>query len=197
MLSAGLRQANLRSKTDAHIFGVPNWNFGSVDKYGYYYTQTPTTHYRYDAKISADRKFKGAGPVVSWEASKNLFGNKEVGVAALDWALSGGVLFGDRKTTISGLETAEYFTADAVNFRPAFPTTTTTTPVAYHRSKSVTVPTYGASLGMSYKVDRFKVDAGYRWERYQDAIDGGYAQSKAEDRTIDGPYFKVSVGFGG
>ena len=42
-----------------------------------------------------------------------------------------------------------------------------------------------------------KLSAGYRWERYFDVIDGGIAERKSYDRTIDGPYFKIAVGFGG
>jgi hypothetical protein len=42
-----------------------------------------------------------------------------------------------------------------------------------------------------------KVSGGYRWERYFDAIDGGYAEHKDYDRGFDGPYFKIAVGFGG
>jgi hypothetical protein len=65
------------------------------------------------------------------------------------------------------------------------------------RSNDETVPVYGASLGLSYEVSAFKVGAGYRWERYVNAIDGGFQEHKSEDRTMDGPYFKIAVGFGG
>ena len=58
-------------------------------------------------------------------------------------------------------------------------------------------PLLDVALGLSYKVDRFSIGAGYRWERYFDAIDGGVTAHQDEDRTIDGPYFKLSVGFGG
>ena len=82
---------------------------------------------------------------------------------------------------------------------PAFvPATTTPTPgTTISRSESVTVPTVGASLGLSYKVGGFKVGAGYRWEQYMGAIDGGFMSAEDADRTIDGPYLKLSVGFGG
>ena len=41
------------------------------------------------------------------------------------------------------------------------------------------------------------MSTGYRWERYFDVLDVGYDKAKKYDRTIDGPYFKLSVGFGG
>ena len=66
-----------------------------------------------------------------------------------------------------------------------------------HRTGDVTVPTFGASLGLSYSIDRVKIGAGYRWDRYQDAIDGGFEEAKRYDRDIHGPYFKLAIGFGG
>jgi hypothetical protein len=53
------------------------------------------------------------------------------------------------------------------------------------------------SLGLSYEIQRVKVSSGYRWERYFDVLDTGYQDESASDRTIDGPYFKLAVGFGG
>jgi len=194
-LSGGLRYADLESKTDLNVFGATNW-FVNVDenaaKYGY------GTHDRYVADVKAKRTFKGAGPMLNWDASKALLGNSDVGVLGVDWSLTGGVLFGKRKTAIDGSELKESFYQYTFTQSAGFPISTTQLPpISYERSKSVTVPTYGASLGLSYAVDRFKASAGYRWERYQNAIDGGYAMPKSEDRTVDGPYFKVSVGFGG
>jgi hypothetical protein len=52
-------------------------------------------------------------------------------------------------------------------------------------------------LGLSYEIQRVKIGAGYRWERYFNVLDGGYDEHRSYDRTFDGPYFKVSVGFGG
>ena len=34
-------------------------------------------------------------------------------------------------------------------------------------------------------------------ERYFNVLDAGYDERKDYDRTFDGPYVKVSVGFGG
>jgi hypothetical protein len=65
------------------------------------------------------------------------------------------------------------------------------------RSKSVTVPVADLSLGLSYDIQRFRVGAGYRWERYFNVLDAGFTEHKDYDRTIDGPYVKMSIGFGG
>ncbi|HEX5777179.1 MAG TPA: Lpg1974 family pore-forming outer membrane protein, partial [Caulobacteraceae bacterium] len=69
--------------------------------------------------------------------------------------------------------------------------------IAESRSKSANVPMVEAALGLSYEIQRFKVGAGYRWERYFDVLDAGADEHQNADRTIDGPYFKVSLGFGG
>jgi len=42
-----------------------------------------------------------------------------------------------------------------------------------------------------------KVGLGYRWERYFNAISAAGERDRSYDRTIDGPYLKVSIGFGG
>ena len=59
------------------------------------------------------------------------------------------------------------------------------------------VPSLTANLGVSYAIGGFKVSGGYRIERYFDALDGGIEERRDVDRQYDGPYFKVSVGFGG
>ena len=195
-LSAGLRYAELTSETSAHIFGPTNWVQGDRDFLNKY--PDPTTHDRFEGEFSADREFKGVGPVLSWEASAALLGDRDVGVLGLDWSVTGGVLFGKRKALVTGEEFKEEFSDDAIYPFPLIPDTTTDlASVNSQREEDVTVPTFGASLGVSYRIDRFAIGAGYRWERYQDAIDGGYAETQEEDRTIDGPYFKVSLGFGG
>ena len=129
---------------------------------------------------------------MSWDASKRLFGGEEFGRLALDWSLGGGVLFGKQKTSVNGEERAEYLVSYSNDVG-----STQVNPVAITRSESTTVPTVGASLGLSYSVGGASIGAGYRWERYFDAIDGGYEEVKDYDRAIHGPYFKLSVGFGG
>jgi hypothetical protein len=66
-----------------------------------------------------------------------------------------------------------------------------------HRSRQITVPSADASLGLSYTLGGLKVSGGYRMERYFNVLDAGFDTAKDFDRTIDGPYFKIAVGFGG
>ena len=65
------------------------------------------------------------------------------------------------------------------------------------RTNDVTVPNLSLGLGLSYTIDRVKVSTGYAYDRFFDVIDGGYKAAKDYDRTIHGPYLKLSLGFGG
>jgi hypothetical protein len=196
-ISAGLRHAKLESTTRGNMRGTPD--FVLLD--GFVVPGVPVTHTVYDAWITADREFVGAGPVVSWEAAYPLVEFQGLGRFDLDWSLSAGVLFGDRETTVTKRERARFYNTSYgavidIGGAPAPYLTTTLPEQAWSRSEDATVATYGASLGLSYTAGGFTAGAGYRWERYSDAIDGGFMQAEDEDRTIDGPYLKLSFGFG-
>jgi hypothetical protein len=186
----GLRYAKLQADTSASMDGIPDWDI--PEGWGKY----NSTHHRYVASLNADREFKGAGPTVSWDAAKRLLGDSETGHLDANWSMTGGVLFGKQKTSIIGFEQGGYFNEKYTTL-PRLQVLDPPVPVNFSRGKSTTVPLLDLSLGLSYEVQRFKVGAGYRWERYYNAVDGGYTEHKSYDRTIDGPYFKVSVGFGG
>jgi outer membrane receptor protein involved in Fe transport len=190
-LSVGLRHANLESLTKLKMYGSTQWELPAQQVIKY-----DSQHDRYETSLTADRRFKGTGPVLSWDASRPLLGDGDTGRVAVDWSVSAGVLFGKQKTVIEGSERHDFYDSDKyqVSFKDKV---TTTTPVNRQRDSSVNVPTIDLSLGMSYGIGRVKIGAGYRWERYFDAIDGGDASQRSYDRTIDGPYFKIAVGFGG
>jgi len=191
-LSAGLRYAKIKSALSQSVDGVPDWELPPE-----YWVFIPATHDRVRFDLAAEREFEGLGPVVSWEASKRLMGGEDKGRLEADWSISGGVLFGRQKSSIDWSEEVSHY-SDKYFFNPqaqsAPPDTDT---AALRRSDRKTAPVLGASLGLSYKVDRFSLGAGYQWERYFDVLDTGYAEHQDADRTIDGPYFKIAVGFGG
>jgi hypothetical protein len=198
----GLRQVKLESATSADFRGIPDWvitpnSFPDLISPG-----GPVKHTLYNIDLMAERQFEGFGPTVSWDAAYTLI-PLDAGRIDLAWSADGGVAFGQRKTSITGSQLArtfEFATAAPIIAPGGYMPLTGTTvgpPIAIERSEDVTVPTFAASLGLAYKIDRFSIDAGYRWERYFNAIDGGYDTAKDADRTIDGPYFKIAVGFGG
>jgi outer membrane receptor protein involved in Fe transport len=202
-VSAGLRYAELTSSTEASLYGVPNW----IIQPAFYETNTPLHRTIYVIDVDAERRFEGWGPILSWDASVPIFGSDDTGRLRLDWSLEGGALFGQQESSsASGVRVNEHQIEAAAYVNELLgapvvhefnPYTTLATVDPDPRSEDATVPMAAGSLGLSYKVGGFKVGAGYRWERYFDAIDGGYEEHRSEDRTIDGPYFKVSMGFGG
>ena len=187
-LSGGLQYARFESKTRTNIDGIPDWYVPE----GWYYLAS--TRHQYRAAITAEREFTGVGPTLSWGAGQRLLGSPDAGHLDLDWSLTGGVLFGKQMTKATGTQEQSYVDYKYLGAMPLLsPVPIDVSP----RSKSVSVPVLDLSLGLSYEVGRFKAGAGYRWERYFDVLDVGYDEHQDADRTIDGPYFKIAVGFGG
>jgi hypothetical protein len=193
-LSGGLRYAQFKSTTSTAFDGVPDWHIPNGWKY------FPATHHRYDETMAATREFTGAGPVINWDASLPLLGGEGTGHLDLDWSVGGGVLLGKQKTSVAASGTANYYVShgqiEILGWSPP-DTMAPTMPIDIHRTKSTSVPVLDLGLGLSYEIQRIKVSTGYRWERYFNVLDTGYAERKANDRTMDGPYFKIAVGFGG
>ena len=189
-ISAGLRYAQLESRTEVDTV-ASDWRLPLE-----WVVRDYSQHDRYHGVLAAERQFDGAGPTLSWDAAKRLWGAEDAGEVDLDWSVAGSILFGKQKAALEGVEEGEFFEDKYAATWP-FLDHTTKVEVDRRRSESVVVPNLALSLGLSYEVDRFKVSGGYRWERYFDAIDGGADERKTYDRAIDGPYFKIAVGFGG
>src|SRR5690606_26241062 len=99
-VSAGVRYGDFGSTTGVNIAGQTHWDMPVDAANPLKYTgPARVTFDGYEGALSADRTFKGAGPVLSWEASKTLLGGADSGVLGLDWSLTGGVLFGHSTTT--------------------------------------------------------------------------------------------------
>jgi len=161
----------------------------------------PETHlHRLNAEMQAHRQFTGAGPSLMWDSGIALTGDTEQsGRIGVDVGLGASVLFGRQIAQVREHLMGAYTGAvgfggswDSVDFTPPYDTTLT-----HNRSKSATVPVANARLGLSYELGRLKLSGGYRWERYFNVIDAGVAERKTYDRQFDGPYMKVSIGFGG
>jgi outer membrane receptor protein involved in Fe transport len=193
--SVGLRYASFESTTQAWMDGTSNWYIPN----GFFKYDTATRSH-YQGSLTATREFTGTGPTLSWDAAQRLFGNEETGEVSLDWSITGGVLYGKQKSTVVGTLKEEHtegkYGIEFGDMQILAPLVEVPLDVA-PRSKSVTVPVLDLSLGLSYEISRVKVGAGYRWERYFDVLDVGYDEHQDADRTIDGPYFKIAVGFGG
>jgi outer membrane receptor protein involved in Fe transport len=197
-LGLGLRRVNLRSATAGNLRGIPDWD-ATPGSSG---ADVVVTHSLYNIDISAHRKFEGLGPMLFWRGAYALLSDNQAGRLDMDWAANGGVIFGSQKTFISGVQSARPYgqTLADIIFGNKFTfmgDPIVGPPIDIRRSDRATVMTVGAALGLSYEIGRVKVGTGYRWERYFDALDVGFTEEKKADRTIDGPYFKIAVGFGG
>ena len=72
------------------------------------------------------------------------------------------------------------------------------TPQNYHstRSKRVTVPNLGGSVGLSYRYTNAKLSIGYRYDTFLNAMDIGVDATKKSNLTFNGPYASISIGIG-
>jgi iron complex outermembrane receptor protein len=197
VVSAGVRYADFRSASQVEMDGVPDRyspeEFSATGKYG-----LPTRHWdAFTYALDSERSFEGVGPFLSWDASLRLFGDDVQGRADLDWSVGGGVLFGKQTVDSQEDRLARYFILDTATGGQFASSTPIDDVVPRHRSEKVTVPNVSLSLGVSYAIDRVKVSTGYAYDRFFDVIDGGYEEAQQFDRTIHGPYLKLSLGFGG
>jgi iron complex outermembrane receptor protein len=194
-VSAGLRYANFESTSHVAMDGIVDSYIAPAIglKYGVQRYEAFTT------SLDSVREFEGAGPALSWDASVRLWGDDETGHADFDWSIGGAVLYGKQSNDSSEDRWGQYIRLTGLGLGP-LPVRTTLynqTDVPRHRTEKVTVPNLTLSLGLSYSVDRVKVSTGYSYDRFFDAIDGGVEEGQQHDRTIHGPYLKLSVGFGG
>jgi iron complex outermembrane receptor protein len=192
--AAGVRYATFKSSSYMITDGITESYF-SPDiglKYGIERFKNFTT------SLDSQREFEGTGPAVSWDAAVRLAGDDEHGHVDLEWTVGGAVLFGKQTMRSTEDRFGESFLDDDGIFGVyAFTTLYNVADFPRARTKDVTVPNLSLSLGASYTIDRLKLSTGYSYDRFFDAIDGGYEEAESHDRTVQGPYFKLSVGFGG
>jgi outer membrane receptor protein involved in Fe transport len=198
--SVGLRYAHFNSGGHVLMNGRPDLAFPSD-----FIWLTGGHMHRFHAHVNAAREFEGAGIAGEWDASIKLVGDAErMGRLDMEVGLGAGVLFGKQATAVKGQLRGGYTVEIGTQYFPSYGypgrqhvIDAYDTQLDIRRSKRTTVPSVNANLGLSYTVGGVKVSGGYQWERYFNVIDGGVMQRKTYDRTIDGPYFKIAVGFGG
>ena len=202
ILNAGVRFAQFNEKSHAAIDADPNYHFGThyfPTFYGIPAVHWPdNVHHSYHGTSLSERNFHGVGPSISWNASALLAGEPRDGEFALNWGANAAVLFGHQRTKIHHQTSGSYHKTLLADTAPFYPV------VVYHnpavnitRTRSVIVPNVGGSIGASYRIENFKVSAGYRVDFFFGAIDGGMATAKSYDRGFYGPFATVSVGLGG
>jgi iron complex outermembrane receptor protein len=187
----GLRFANFGSSSDAVLHGRPDFYMPDFFFFG------GGHEHRLRAELEASREFQGVGPVVNWDNAMRLWGDdKDSGILDLELGLGGGVLYGKQKANVQG-ETRDAYMTRGGNGTFYHITPPIDVTISRDESKSVSVPTASANIGLSYTLGGLKVSGGYRAERYYKVIDGGLAERKTFDRDINGAYVKLSFNFGG
>jgi hypothetical protein len=201
LLSLGVRFAQLNSRSRVEIHSQPNYELDFL--HAKYYDL-------YEAAAVVARSFRGIGPSVSWSGSTTVLGNPGKGELSLDWGLSGALLFGRQKVTGNHRTSDEGHCKNGVLGTAcdaeAFPTVThagysrtnySENSAPIRRGHSVTVPNLNLLAGLSYRVENFKVSAGYRADFFFGAVDGGIDTRKTYDRNFYGPFATISIGLGG
>ena len=207
VVNVGVRIAQFQSNSNIALKSDPDWH-----RY-YIYLNFPSIHlvqplalyqayHSNAASLRAQRSFRGVGPSLSWNASAPFAGSEKDGELSFDWGVNAALLFGRQKARVHHQATAEYrpsrgigSTSVAVFYPQRYLVSHHSTDPAA-RSRNVTVPNLGGSVGLSYRVEDFKVSMGYRADFFFGAIDGGIDTRKSENRGFFGPYASISVGLG-
>jgi hypothetical protein len=199
VLSFGVRFAQFSSRKSVDLGARPDYVFN--------YLQTKYYH-SYAGHSQMARSFRGVGPSLSLEGSAAFLGNTEDGELLFNYGADVALLFGRQKArgyqqtvntyhcrlTVFGHCDPEAFpTYDHGGLSPFHRAQQSAAP---DRSKFATVPNIGASLGVTYRVESFKVVLGYRADLFLGAMDGGLAQRQDSNVFLHGPFATISIGLG-
>jgi len=207
-VSLGVRFAHFNDRSRISLKSDPDWHFQLVTRVhsGYHYQSMIQPYHYNSAHLDAARSFSGVGPKLSWNSSVPIAGNAHSDELDFDWGIDAALLFGRQKTRVRSDTKVQYDDNNGgLGFRYAYNkglppygvlATVYNHPVSGTRSRNVTVPNVGGSLGISWKYDDAKVSFGYRADVFFNAIDGGIAARKSENRAFYGPYASISIGLG-
>ncbi len=194
-VSAGVRIAEFKEGSAVGIYVRPVVSVGYDSLFAVF--PAAIFPHQYTMVAHSERSFKGVGPLLSWNASAGLAGNREDGQLMLDWGIDASVLFGRQKAKTDH-STQSYYRK--IGPPPKYYALYGKGPLHgnYHstRSKRVTVPDFGAFVGLSYRYSNAKVSIGYRYDNFLKAMDAGIDAAKKSNLTFNGPYTSISIGLG-
>jgi len=194
-VSVGVRFAQFRSRQNFDIRARPELDF----KYRTFPTFHLTLHLpyfnTYHANGRAERSFHGVGPSLSWTGSAPLAGNLQDGELTVDWGANAALLFGRQRARVHHLETAHYAPWH-LPFYGGYYTLYPSHSGGHDNIRNVTVPNVGGSIGVSWRLQDFKVSFGYRADVFFGAMDTGIDAVKKSNATFNGPYASISIGLG-
>jgi len=203
-LSLGVRFAQFTSNSSIHATGRPSITprFPNYPSLATFFNYGPFfAFHQYAISGHAARSFKGVGPSLSWEGSAAIAGNMQDGELTLDFGINGAELFGRQKAktdhATSAYSKTAYRAGGARDYN--FLYSRNSDPSHNHhstRSKSVSVPNIGGSIGISFRYPNFKFSLGYRYDTFLNAMDTGIDARKTSNLTFHGPYASISIGLG-
>lgn len=179
---------DIRARPDLQFKYLPISSGSAHFKLPYFNTYHATGH--------ASRSFRGVGPSLSWNGSAPFAGSRQDGELEVDWGVNAGILFGKQKARARHQEIAHYNSPTAIFVGRFYPTAYPTRYNHSTRSRSITVPNVGGSIGLSWRVQDFKVSMGYRADVFFGAMDTGINAVKNSNATFNGPYASISIGLG-
>lgn len=222
ILSAGIRYAQFDSKGSVTLAGIPDLQYPDpatpITSFTAFRTQfkyVPVNFHNYTGTIDYKRSFRGVGPALTWTGSLPFAGNLHNGEISLDLGANAALLFGRQKAsghrqTATRSYQGSKWGGQARNYGPVIQDGPHIIDGAFvggrgvphymsgsfNRTRSVTVPNLGGTVGLSYRIEDFKVSLGYRADFFFGAIDGGIDTRKSENRGFFGPFASISVGLG-
>jgi iron complex outermembrane recepter protein len=195
VVSLGVRFAQFTSKSTFDIRARPDLQFKYLNLPTYHISLQFPYYQTYHATGRAERGFHGLGPSLSWNGSVRFLGNPQDGEITFDWGANAALLFGRQKARVQHQESEHYVTSffwgNGARFTGYLPV-----PHGHSIDRSVTVPNVGGSLGVSWRVENFKVSLGYRADFFLGAMDAGIDMRKSETLGFKGPFASISVGLG-
>lgn len=194
VFSAGLRIAQMTSKSRVEIHARPDFEFGLYPFIG---LSLPLNlmHHDYIASAAAQRSFKGIGPSLSWDGSVPLLRDSDEATINFDWGIDGAILFGRQKSrgvhqTTKHFYEKKYHPSMTYGYHLIY----ANPPHHNNRSRSVIVPNIGGFAGISYRFSDARISAGYRADFFFGAVDAGVDVRHSADRGFYGPFAKISLG---
>jgi iron complex outermembrane receptor protein len=196
VLNLGVRFAQFSNKSNVTLQSDPNWHFTTK----YLPNGLAILHQAFHtnrANLLAERNFHGIGPSLSWNGSAPFAGNSQDGKVSFDGGLNAAVLFGRQRARIHHQSTGRYRPLELGSEAGPFYVTSQPLPADKTRARTITVPNVGGFAGLTFRLQNFKVSAGYRADMFFHAMDGGIDTRKSENVGFYGPFATISVGIGG
>ena len=195
-LSAGVRIAQFKSRSQVLVDGDPTIEYPTKPLTNYTQVRdfikynTKQVYWLHDDQ---QRQFHGIGPSISWQGSAPVAGNPSDSEIMLDWGINAALLFGRQKAGGSHqLSSGECHHAAICHVAVTY-----VGPIVPHdRSRNITVPNIGGSLGLTFQTGDAKVSFGYRADLFVNAMDTGIDVRKSSNEFFHGPYASISIGLG-